>query len=74
MIQSMNEILNIESVLDKDNLEINLFSGHKVKIRNNVVKPKNKKRTQYYSPYEIINDLPNVHESIKKFIQASVKI
>jgi len=73
MIQSMNEILNIESDLDRDNLEINLSTGYKIKVRNTVVQPRSNERTLYYSPYEIINDLPNVHENIKEFIYAGVK-
>lgn len=66
VIQNMNNILGIESKLDKDKSELLLSDGTKIKVKNNIEKIPNKENILFFSPYEILNDLPNVHEKIKE--------
>lgn len=66
IIQNMNEILDIDSELFNKRCEIMLSDGSIIKIRNNIEKNHSTANTLYFSPYEIMNDLPNVHEVIRE--------
>lgn len=64
-IQRTNELLGLASNINEKTLQVTLPNGMNVKIRNNIQEIK-REQTLYFSPYEIINDLPNVHEKIKE--------
>src|SRR5699024_4175498 len=66
IIQRTNELLDLESVLNKKSLQVEHSNEINVRIRNNI-KRKIEKDTLYFSPYDIINDLPNVHEKIRQY-------
>lgn len=64
-IQRTNKLLGVESIIDEKALAVRLNNGVSIRVRNNIQKSE-KKQTLYFSPYEIKNDLPNVHEKIKE--------
>lgn len=69
-IQRTNDLLNVKSSIIEDSLLVKLDNGPKIKIRSNIINEEGDK-TLYFSPYEIVNDLPNVHERIKEYITSS---
>ncbi|GIO19703.1 hypothetical protein J18TS1_28030 [Oceanobacillus oncorhynchi subsp. incaldanensis] len=68
-IQQLNNLLHLKSQINKQSLQIELATGVIVKIRNNIVKVQ-EKNVLFFSPYEIINDLPNVYKMIKNNFEA----
>lgn len=70
-IQRTNELLDLASEINEKSLQVTLPNGMNVKIRNNIQEIK-EGQTLYFSPYEIINDLPNVHERIKEYTELMI--
>ncbi|MGE7023815.1 DEAD/DEAH box helicase [Solibacillus cecembensis] len=64
-IKHVNDLLEVKSTLNEDKNQIELESGYSVRIRNNI-QVREESGILYFSPYEIFNDLPNIHEQIKK--------
>ena len=67
-IQHVNDLLTLHSKMNQKSLQIELPTGTAVKVRNNIINMKGEK-SLFFSPYEIINDLPNVYEKIKNSIE-----
>lgn len=73
IIQRTNQLLGIESTIDEEALAVRLGNGVSIKVRNNIQKLE-RKQTLYFSPYEIKNDLPNVHETIKEDMDKTIHV